>query len=118
METILLTLPIVPGKQEAWRRFCQELQGARRTEFEASRRRLGITEEVVWLAHDTTGETAVLLLSAADPERALAGLAVSHTPFDRWFRRQVRNLHGVDLSQPVRSLYSERVLVWYAHDSA
>ena len=45
MPGIVLTFPILPGKVEAWRRFCQELAGSRSTLYEASRRRLGITRE-------------------------------------------------------------------------
>ena len=45
MPGIILTFPIVAGKVEAWRRFCQELSGSRRQMYEASRQRLGITCE-------------------------------------------------------------------------
>ena len=43
MAGIILTFPIVAGKVEAWRRFCQELSGSRRQMYESSRQRLGIT---------------------------------------------------------------------------
>jgi hypothetical protein len=45
MPTLRLVLPILPGKVEAWRHFCQELQGARRADYEASRRRRGVVAE-------------------------------------------------------------------------
>ena len=43
MSGIVLTFPILAGKVEAWRRFCQEISGSRRQMYEASRQRLGIT---------------------------------------------------------------------------
>ena len=45
MSGIILTFPILAGKVEAWRRFCQELYGFRRQPYEASRKRLAITCE-------------------------------------------------------------------------
>jgi hypothetical protein len=48
--TVAFVSSILPGKQEEWRRFCQVLQGSRRAEYEESRRRLGITRELAWLA--------------------------------------------------------------------
>ena len=36
--------PILPGKTDDWRRFIGELNGARRQEYEASRKALGIHE--------------------------------------------------------------------------
>src|SRR5947209_6288030 len=45
---LAFALPILPGKQEAWRRFCQELLESRFCEYQESRQRLGITREVTW----------------------------------------------------------------------
>lgn len=45
MAVIAFAAPILPGKLEAWMRFTQEMLGARRQDYEASRRRLGITRE-------------------------------------------------------------------------
>lgn len=117
METILLALPVLPGKQEAWRRFCQELQGLRRTEYEASRQRLGIAEEAAWLVPSAAGEMAVLLLKAVEPDHLLARLGASSAPFDCWFRRKVRELHGVDLTQPPPMPHSEQIFVWQTDQS-
>ena len=47
MVLLKLAIPILPGRQEAWRRFAQELQGSRRSEHADSRQRLGITGERV-----------------------------------------------------------------------
>jgi hypothetical protein len=31
--TLIVMLPLLPGKQEAWRQFCQTLQGSRHHEY-------------------------------------------------------------------------------------
>ena len=103
--------PILPGKQEAWRRFCQALLGGRLDEYAESCRRLGITKELIWLAQTSEGDLAIVYLEATHPDQVLPHLAASDLPFDCWLRKQVLELHGVDLTQPQRS-GSELVLAW------
>ena len=98
MPGIILTFPIVAGKVEAWQRFCQELSGSRRQPYEASRRRLGITRERLALVETTFGSAAVTTLEAPDVDRALGQIIASKLPFDRWYREQVRDLHGINLA--------------------
>jgi hypothetical protein len=107
-----LILPILPGKQEAWRRFCQTLLGRRFCEYAESRRRLGITKELIWLAQTPQGDLAVIYLEAPDPEYMLVQLGASDLPFDRWLRNQWRELHGLDLTQPPSGPTNELVLAW------
>lgn len=98
MPGIVLTFPIVAGKVEAWRRFCQELVGSRRQMYEASRRRLGITREQLVLVETAFGSEAVTTLEAPDVDQALGQIITSGLPFDRWYRKQVRELHGINLA--------------------
>ena len=98
MPGIILTFPIVAGKVEAWRRFCQELSGSRRRTYEASRQRLGITRERVTLVETVFGSAAVTTLEAPNVDRALGQIIASNLPFDRWYREQVRELHGINLA--------------------
>ncbi len=97
MPGIVLTFPIVAGKVEAWRRFCQEMSGSRRLMYEASRRRLGITREQLALVETAFGSAAVTTLEAGDMGLALGQIIVSDLPFDRWYREQMQELHGVNL---------------------
>ncbi len=98
MSGITLTFPIVAGKVEAWRRFCQEMSGSRRLAYETSRRRLGITRERLALVVTAFGSAAVTTLEAHDVGQALNQIIASDLPFDRWYRGQVQNLHGVNLA--------------------
>ncbi len=116
MPGIVLTFPIVAGKVEAWRRFCQELSGSRRQTYEASRRRLGITRERLVLVETAFGSAAVTTLEAPDVDRALGQIIASTLPFDRWYREQVRELHGINLAgyeqflQPAPPPHNQEVL--------
>lgn len=98
MPGIILTFPILAGKVEAWRRFCQELSGSRRPMYEASRQRLGVTRERVALVETAFGAAAVTTLEAPDVDRALGQIIASTGPFDRWYREKVRELHGINLA--------------------
>ena len=66
MPGITLTLPIIVGKVEAWRRFCQEMSGLRLHSYEASRRRLGITCERMALLETSFGAASMTTLEASD----------------------------------------------------
>lgn len=98
MPGLVLTLPIAAGKVEAWRRFCQELSGSRRQQYEASRRRLGITRERLALVESPFGATALTTLEAHDLGAALAEMIGSDLPFESWYRERLQDLHGLNLS--------------------
>jgi hypothetical protein len=98
MTGIVLTFPILAGKVEAWRRFCQELSGSRRQMYEASRQRMGITLERLALVETTFGSTAVTTLEAPDVDRALGQIIASEIPFDIWYRERLQKLHGINLA--------------------
>jgi hypothetical protein len=98
MSGIVLTFPILAGKVEAWRRFCQELSGSRRKTYEASRQRLGITRERLALVNTAFGAMAVTTLEAPNVALALGQIIASVLPFDLWYRKQLLNLHGINLA--------------------
>jgi hypothetical protein len=98
MSGIVLTFPILDGKVEAWRRFCQELCGFRRKPYEDSRQRLGITRERLALVETAFGATAVTTLEAPDVAQALGQIIASDLPFDVWYREKLQELHGVNLA--------------------
>jgi hypothetical protein len=99
MPGIVMTFPIVAGKVEAWRRFCQEMSGSRSITYEASRRRLGITSERLALVDTPFGSAAVTTVESLDIVRTLTGIITSALPFDRWYRERVEELSGVNLTR-------------------
>ena len=98
MSGIVLTFPILDGKVEAWRRFCQELSGSRQQLYEASRQRLGVTCERLALVDTAFGATSVTTLEAPDIAQALGQIISSDLPFDVWYRDRLQELHGVNLA--------------------
>lgn len=111
-QTVIIVAPILPGKAEAWRRFMQELSGSRRSEYEASRRRLGIRVERAWISETRRRATGIILIEADSLEAALAALATSDHPFDSWFRAQLLTLQGLDLTRPDPTFLSDLAFAW------
>jgi hypothetical protein len=98
MSGIVLTFPILAGKVEAWRRFCQELSGSQLQMYLSSRRRLGITHERMELVENAYGALAVTTLEAPDVVQALGQIIYSHFPFDIWYRQRLQELYGINLA--------------------
>lgn len=95
MPSLVLTFPLVAGKVEAWRRFCQALAGFRLPAYEASRLRLNITREQWGLVETQFGATAVVTFEAVDLGAAVSQMVLSPLPFERWYREQVQELYGI-----------------------
>ncbi len=112
MDKLVLVTPVLPEKSEAWRRFCQEIEGRRRAAYERSRRNLGIARETAWLVPTSHGTMAIIALAASDLAETWRQIGRSQRPFDRWFRRNILELHGLDLSQSVSHPSGETIFQW------
>ena len=101
MPKLASVYPILTGKTEAWKQFTQEMSGARKNEHAASRKRLGIQLETDYLQQTPMGDTAIIV-TETDKEipQLFQALAMSSDPFDVWFREKLKELHGLDVTQP------------------
>lgn len=114
MASLAMAFPILPGKTEQWQHFCQEMVGPRYSEYQASRKRLGLTREVAYLQHTPQGDLAIIYVEAPSVPAVFGGLGASQEPFDVWFREQALEIHGVDLSQPPAGPLPEAIVDWRA----
>ena len=109
MPAIAFATRLRPGRADLARLALESCwRGSRREAYEDARRRAGITKESVWLLPTAEGALALVYLEADDIARALAVLGRSQEPFDRWFREQLHDVHGVALvegfARPVPAL--------------
>ena len=95
----VFAMPLLAGQADTVRRMREEALGARRSEYEESRRRLGITEERAWIQSTPMGDMVLVYMETEDPHRALQGMAESQEPFDVWFRQYIQDAHGVDITR-------------------
>ena len=100
MPTAILLLPILPDREEEWRRFAQDLLGDCLGEYEGLGRRLGIRGVRVYLTRMSLREVIVAFVEAEDPEEAFRRLVASEEPFTKWFKEKLVELHGYDLRRP------------------
>ena len=73
MPMIAFSIPIATDKTELFRNAHTRFVPARREEFEASRRRLGIAAELGFLQHTPAGDVAIVIFDVSDPTHMLAG---------------------------------------------
>lgn len=99
MASLSMAMPVKPGKSSDLRSFVDEVLGARRAEFEASEKRIGITREGWYFQPSPMGDLVIVWVEADDPMTSLGSFIQSQDPFDTWFKAQVLDITGVDLNQ-------------------
>jgi hypothetical protein len=116
MASVAFALPVLPGQGETVRRMSEMVSdtGALRETYEESRRRLGITEEKVWLQSTPIGEAVVVYWEVEDPQRVLREVADSQDEFDRMFRQFIEtSAPAIDLNKE-HPLSNELLFAWRA----
>ncbi len=91
--------PIPANKMDQWRRFVHDLNGSRKAEFIASRKKLKLHERP-FHQHTPQGDMAIITLEGDDPATTYAKFGQGSDPFTLWFRQQVLEIHGVDIAAP------------------
>ena len=91
---------IQPGKREEAKNIFEEIRGSRRSEYEASRRRLGIREEKGWFQGLPQGDMAVVNWAI---RAALQEFASSDDPFDEWLKERGREVYHFEPSQTLEA---------------
>jgi hypothetical protein len=99
MSGFAFAIPVMPGKQELDRKTFEEMVDGRRDEYEAALRKAGLTRQTVWHQETPDGILAVVYVEGDDPARGLAQFGSSDEPLNAWFREQMKEVHGVDISE-------------------
>jgi hypothetical protein len=94
-------LPVLPGKTEAAKAFAKALMNERRADLDSAL--TTITKESWFIQSTPMGDFMIVYFQAPDPDAVHAALAASQDPFDVWFRAQVLDVTGVDVSKPPES---------------
>lgn len=102
-------VPLLPGKKEAAVAFAATLMNERRAELD--RAQTTVTKESWFLQETPMGDFLIVCYVSPDPEKVHAALAVSQEPFDVWFRAQILDLTGIDISTPLQGLPTQ-ILNW------
>jgi hypothetical protein len=113
MARVAVPFPVVPGKTADDAKSIAEEFRRRPDEYAASRRRLGVTLERVYLQTTPMGMFVVAYVeSGAGFGQAMGAVGQSDLDLDKYFVRAVKEIHGVDLTQPPQGQPPETVGEW------
>jgi len=94
----VLAAPVLPGKLEKWKGMLKEVKGKRKKDYQASRKKMGIKHERVWLQHSPMGDFVLVSFEGKDTSRVLERFMKSKDPFDTWFAKNLEEIHGIEVS--------------------
>ena len=98
MPNYAFAVPILPGEEQRYRETLEDLEGARRDEYEAALAEAGIRRLATWLQEARTGTVSVVYIDADDESGGLK-FASAEAPLNTWFREQMKLIYGFDISQ-------------------
>lgn len=104
-----MAVPVLPGKSEQSKKFINDLKGTYKEDFNQSRKKLGIVERT-FLQTTPQGEFIIVTLEGENPQAAFEQFGQGNDQFTKWFISQVKEIHGVDLSQKPEGKLPELVL--------
>ena len=99
MALLAMAIPIPADKMEKWKAFLSEVNGPRKAELAANRKKHGVRERTF---HQQTpmGDFAIVTLEGDDPEGAIARMGAGGDAFSKWFAAQIKEIHGFDPAGP------------------
>src|SRR5438445_798554 len=96
---VALAIPIRGGQTAAWQGAIVELTGPRYSEYESSRRRMGVTSQTTFLQKTPMGDFALIHLTGPDVHKTFHIMSESQDPWDVRWRQMTQSLHGVDFAR-------------------
>lgn len=94
-----IAIPITAGKEGEWKKWHDELKGARYNDFVSSRAKMNVRERT-FLQHTPMGDMVIVTLEGDNPAGAFAQFAAADDDFTKWFLEGVKKAHGIDMKQP------------------
>lgn len=99
-QLIAIAIPIVKEKYTEWENFIQKLHSEYKKDFTNKRRQYNVHERT-FLQKTPNGDMVIVTLEGPDPMGAFQNFFKGNDEFTNWFVQQVKEVHGVDLRQPL-----------------
>jgi len=103
--------PIRPGKEDLARSVAKEVLGPRRDQYNSFQARSAITRET-WTLVTTPVGAFLNVWFEGNVADGFVDIATAQDEFTVWFREQIANITGVDLSVPDDSPFPEVIFDW------
>jgi hypothetical protein len=117
MGVFMGAFPVLPGKEDDARKFAQETM-ERVDEFAASQTAHGITREEWSFQPTPDGALVLVRFESSDPAASLQQFGESDSEFDQWSRSRIKEVTGVDMSEPGgEEMLPEIILDWTAEEA-
>lgn len=113
MPVLNFMFPIVPGKEGAARAWIAEVAGARREGWDAMQRRGDLTRETFTIQETPMG-SFLLVWVEGDIGKAMSDVATAEDEFTSWHRDRLKEITGVDITQPSDAPPPELLFDWRA----
>ena len=110
MPILAYAVPIPPGKTEALMEHLAE--AAKRQDIDETFKGFGISRETWHLQETPQGEMLVLVFDAEDPLSMLKAFSESQEELPVWQRQCLKEILGVDLSEPPPGPPSKLIFEW------
>ena len=100
MALFAIAVPVLASKTEQFKAFIATLNGEKKADFAASRKRLGVRERT-FHQHTPMGDFVIVTLEGDDPAGAFKKFGQGDDAFTNWFVAEVKDIHGVDVTAPL-----------------
>jgi hypothetical protein len=100
MDSVIMVVPILPGKTEATKKYFETLKTKKWKQFRQSEENLGIEREEDFLQVTPNGDFITMYVQAKDINAVFEKFAASQSPIDVYLKNQIKKLTGVDMNQP------------------
>ena len=106
----VVLVPILEGKLDVWKQWCDEMNGPRKAELSSFNSRYGLTKHEAWLAETPGGPMVIAIHEGPGSAELMPKLGPSQEAFDVWFKEKLVEIHGMDVTQPPPGPMPERHL--------
>jgi hypothetical protein len=101
MQSIIMALPILPGKTESVKMFFKTVKEEKWKDYERVQKNSGIEKERDFLQVTPMGDMLLFYIESKDLQKTFTSFTTTKDPFDLWYIEEMKKNTGVDFSQPM-----------------
>jgi predicted ester cyclase len=104
-----IAIPIQKGQTERFKDFINKLKTEKYNDFVESRKKLNVRERTS-LQETPNGDMVIVTLEGTNPTEAFTKFGQGTDSFTTWFKNEVKEIHGIDLSSPPQGKLPELII--------
>ncbi|MDA4135589.1 MAG: hypothetical protein OK449_01145 [Thaumarchaeota archaeon] len=100
MTELITMLPVLPGKRAEAEKFVATLLGPKWKQYDRSQKIFKIRRETWFLTSTAHGDYLVFYAEGDDIIKSFKDWVLSEDPFEKWVKREMKKISGVDPDVP------------------